>query len=231
MKIYPFIEGDTFATFRNLIKKVIQEIQSLDNEYVMKVSKTELEDYYVNKVTIRPLIFHTDQYYIENQAGTKINLSHDFRRTMFPSRHAITQGTLLDIAIPYEVDSLLWRIQPSTFNLHDYPLIDVRDDSIVLSVSFPDNSADPERLKSEINRHVQSLVDAVQNLNRDVKKHNSSAPLTVKSALQQKRKLAESTIGAVVSLGIPIKHLDKPLAFTIPTKRRKLPAMQPEIPT
>jgi len=62
MKIYPFSDEDTFTTFRNLVEKVKQDIQSLDNEYILKASQTELEDYYVNKVVIRSLILHTGQY-------------------------------------------------------------------------------------------------------------------------------------------------------------------------
>lgn len=231
MKIRPFREGDTFTTFRNLIEKVTQEIRSLDNEYILKASQTELDDYYVDKVTIRPLIFHTEQYYIENQTGTQIDVSHDFRRAVFPGERAIIQGTRLDIAIPYEGDSMLWRIGPSTFSLSGYPEIEVRDDSIILSINFPDDSANPERLKSEIDRHIGSLADAVQNLNRDVENHNRSAPQTVKSAIQRKRQLAESATGAIVALGIPMKRRDKPLTFAVPTKRRGSPAKRPKVPT
>ena len=42
MKIYPFRDGDTFAAFRNEIEKVTKEIQSLENDYVLKASQAEL---------------------------------------------------------------------------------------------------------------------------------------------------------------------------------------------
>ncbi len=117
MKIYPFSDGDTFARFRNLIEQVTKEIQSLDNEYVLNASLTELEDYYISKVIIEPLVLHDDQYYIENQTGTQIDVSHDFRQTVIHEERAIVQGTRLDIAIPYEGDPILWKIRPSTFSL------------------------------------------------------------------------------------------------------------------
>ncbi len=231
MKIYPFNDGDTFATFRNLIEKASEEIRSLDNEYVLKASQAELEDYYIDKVTIRPLVLHDDQYYIENQTGTQIDVSHDFRRGVFPGERAIVRGTRLDIAIPYEGDSWLWRIQPSTFSLSGYPEIEVRDDVIVFSIQFPDDSVDHNRLKSEIDRQVHSLADAVQNLKRDVENHNNSAPQTIKSAIQRKRQLAESTVGAIAALGIPVKRRDKPLTFTVPTRRRESPVRRPKVST
>ncbi len=154
MKIYPFSDGNTFSTFRNLVDTVSQKIRSLDNEYVLKASQIELENYFIDKVTVRPLILHTDQYYIENNQGTKIDVSHDFLRAVLPGERAIVQGTRLDIAIPYEGDPTLWRIRPSIFSLGGYPEIEVKGDVIILSIQFPDDSADAKTLKSEIHRHV-----------------------------------------------------------------------------
>ncbi len=232
MKIYPFSESDTFNVFRNVVEKVTREIQSLENDYVLKASQAELEDYYVEHVLIRPLILHTDQYYIENQAGTKVDVSHDFfRRVAFRGERAIVQGTRLDIAIPYEGDAGLWRIRASTFSVGGYPEIEVRDNEIILTVTFPDDSIDPERMKADIDRQIRSLSDAVNYLRNDVESHNKSAPGTVKSAIYRKRQLAESAVGAVAKLGIPIKRRDEPLTYTVPTKRRISPVSRPKVAT
>jgi hypothetical protein len=231
MKISPFTDGDAFATFRNLVENVTREIQSLENEYVLKDSQAELEDYYLAKVIIQPLLLHSEQYHIENQTGAQIDVSDDFRRAVFPGERAIVRGTRLDIAIPYEGDAGLWRIRPSTFSLSGHPDLEVRDEAIVFSVSFPDDSADPVRLKSEIDRSLRSFVDAVQSLNRDIDNHNRSAPETVRSALQRKRQQAESTTGAVAALGIPIKRHAQPLTFTAPMQRRASPVRRPSVPT
>lgn len=45
----PFSNEDTFATFRNIVDSVINEIMSLDNEYVLKASEVELEKYFIRK--------------------------------------------------------------------------------------------------------------------------------------------------------------------------------------
>jgi len=231
MKIYPFNDGDTFATFSNIIEKVTKEIQSLENEYVLKASQTELENYYVERVLIHPLVLHADQYYIEDQKGTKIDVSRDIRRAVFRGERAEVQGTQMDIAIPYEGDPPLWRIRASTYTLGGHPHIEVRDNEIVFTVSFPDDSSDPNHLKSEIDSYIRSLANSIQNLTRDVENHNKSAPAAVRSAIQRKRQLAESTIGAVAALGIPIKRRGEPLTFTVPTKRRPSPLTRPRVTT
>lgn len=222
MKIYPFRDGDTFATFRNIVEKTIDEIRGLDNQYVLKSSITELEAYYVNKVMVEPLVLYSDQYYIENQSSTQINVSHDHNRLISRGETAFVKGTRLDIAIPYTGDELLWKIRASSFSLSGYPEIDVRRDIIMLYISFPDDTASTSNLKSKIDADVRRLEEAVQNLKRDVDGHNSSAPQSIRNALQKKRQLAESATGVVAGLGIPIKRRDEPLAFVAPIKRKEI---------
>lgn len=227
MRTRPFREGDTSATFRALLENTVREIDSLENEYVLKASPTELEDYYVSKVTVTPLSLDADNHYIEGQKGTQLDVSHHFDRVVFPGERAIVKGTTLHIAIPYSGDPNLWRIRPSTFSLSGYPELEIRDDVVVFTCTFPDDSANPERLKAEIQNNIRSLADVVANLRRDVDNHNRTAPQTIRSALAQKRAKAQSAVGAVAALGIPIKQRSQPLTFTVPTKRRESPVKRP----
>lgn len=227
----PFRDGDTFATFRDIIKAVTNEIKALDNEYILKASETELEDYYTEKAFIEPLVLHSEQRYIENQSGTQIDVSHDVSRGVFPGERAVVRGTKIDIAIPYEGNAMLWQIQPSTYSMSGYPEIELKNGKILLSISFPDDSANPEQLKSNIERNIKSLEGAVGCLKNDVIKHNQSIQTTIKQAIKRKKELAKSTTGAVAALGIPIKRAGISPTFTIPTKRRTKPIKKPTVET
>ncbi len=229
--MYPFREGDTFATFRNIIDSVVNEIMSLENGYILKASETELEEFYTEKALIDPLVLHSDQQYIKNQSGTQIDVSHDFRRAVFPGERAVVRGTRIDIAIPFEGDPMLWRVRASTWSSGGYPEIDVKNGEIIFSVSFPDDSANPEQLKSDISRSIKSLEDAVGYLKNDVANHNNDVLNTVKQALNRKRELAQATTGAVAALGIPVKRVDSSPTFTIPAKRRTRPTNRPSVET
>lgn len=227
----PFRDGDTFSTFQNIVEKVVAEINSVSNEYVLKASPTELEQYYIEKVLIAPLVLHSDDRYIKNQTGTQIDVSHEFMRAVFPGERAIVNGTKIDIAIPFEGDPVLWRVRPSTFSLSGYPDLEIRNSEVVFSVSFPDDSAEPDRLRSDIERSINALVDAVGNLKRNIDNHNNSAPNAIRQALDRKRELAKSAIGAVAALGIPMKRVGTEPTFTIPTKRRERPVKRPTVLT
>lgn len=229
--MHPFTNGDTFTTFRNLIDSVVSEINSLDNSYVLKASQSELEEHFVDKVLIEPLVLHVENRYIKNQSGTKIDISRDFRRGLFPDERITVQGTKIDIAIPFEGNSDLWKIRASTFSLSGYPEVEVRNNEIIFSISFPDDSAESNNLLAEIDRNTKSLSEAVAYLKNDVTNHNNSAPNTIRQALTRKQTLAQSTTGAIAALGIPIKRVGAEPTFTIPTKRRTKPSTLPQVVT
>ncbi len=229
--MHPSREGNTFTKFKNVVETVIREIDSLDNEYVLKASPTELEQYFTEKVLIKPLVLHEDKQYIKDQTGTQIDVSHDFNRVVFPGERAIIKGTRVDIAIPFEGDPGLWSIQASTSSMRSYPEIEIRNNEVVFSVSFPDDSPEPDRLRSDIQKRIKSLVDAVAYLKRDVDNHNSSAPTRIREALSRKTSRAQSAVEAVAALGILIKKKDTEPTFAIPAKRRESPAKRPAVTT
>lgn len=230
MRIRPFRDGDAYATFQNLRDSTVREIDGLDNQYVLKASPTELEQYYVDKVSVTPLSLDAAGYYIESQETTQIDVTGDFRRETFgPGPHYI-KGTALAVAVPYTGDPQLWRLRASTYSLSGYPELEVRDDVVVFSCRFPDDSPEPERLKTEIDRTVQSLKEAVGHLASNVDNHNREAAGAVKAALQRKLQKAQQAVSVVAKLGIPIRPRSQPQTFAIPARRRESPVRRPSVP-
>jgi hypothetical protein len=169
-------------------------------------------------------------YYIESHEGTQIDVTGDIRRATFgPGPHYI-KGTALGVAVPYSGDPQLWRLRASTYSLSGYPELEVRDDVVVFSCRFPDDSPEPERLKSEIARTVQSLKEAVVHLGSNIESHNREAAGVIKAALQRKLQKAQTAVNAVAGLGIPIRQRSQPQTFAIPARRRESPVRRPTVP-
>ena len=230
MRIHPFHDGDAHTTFQNLRDKTVSEIEGLDNDYVLKASPTELEQYFLSNVTVTPLSLDATAYYIESQDGTQIDVTGDFRRATFgPGPHYV-KGTVLGIAVPYAGDPQLWRLRASTYSLSGYPELEVRDDVVVFLCSFPDDSPEPERLKTKIARTVQSLKEAVEHLASNVESHNQEAARVVKAALERKVQKAIAAVSAVQSLNIPIRKLSEAQTYGIPARRRQSPVRRPAVP-
>jgi hypothetical protein len=220
--MHPFRDGDSHSSFRRLLESTQQEIALLENDYVLKASSTELEEYFLGKVTINPLVMDIDGKYIAKERLTAIPIN-DFGRRIEVS------GTALDIAIPYRGDKALWQVRPSTFSLSGYPEIDVRDHMIVLTYIFREGSS-AESISAEIERRVRSLSEAVDSLARDVEIHNRSAADDIKKTLERKRASAANAVSTVAALGIPFKRRTEPLTYALPTKRRPSPISRPEVP-
>jgi hypothetical protein len=225
--VNPFRDGDTSATFRAAIEKIVAEIKALDNEYVLKASPTEIEQYYLSQVQIQPLVLHVDKLYVDNHEGVDIDVTGDIRRGVFRGERAVVRGTRLTVVIPFEGDPGLWRLRASTFSMSGYPEITIRDGTITFSIEFTDDTANADQIRQRIDRGTQSLAEGVGYLKNDVENHNRNAPEQVRQALERKRKLAESTSGVLSNLGLPIRHKGEPPAFAVPVKRRESPVRPP----
>ena len=231
MRIHPFRDGDVHRTFRRIAQKTIREIDGLESDYVLKASLAELEEHYASKVRITPLSLSTQQYYIDTQEGTQIDVSHDIRYGGLGDERITVKGTVLHIAVPFTGDPDLWRIRPSTFSISGYPELEIREGIVVFSCRFLDDSPEPERLKNEIERAVKSLGDAVATLASDVAQHNRGATQQVREAIDRKLTKAKAAVDAVASLGIPIRQKAAPETFVVPTRKRKSPVSRPLVPT
>lgn len=231
MRIHPFHDADAWATLRNLLETTIREIDGLENDYVLKASPTELEHFFLEKVLLTPLSLDAGAYYIESQKGTQVDVTGDIRRATFGTGPHYIKGTALGVAVPYAGDPQLWRLRASTSSLSGYPELEVRDDVVVFSYEFADDSPEPERMKSEIARKVQFLKEAVGHLAENVETHNREATGAIKAALQRKLQKAQTAVGAVAALGIPIRQRSQPETFSIPVRRREPPVKRPAVPT
>jgi len=231
MATYPFNGGDVHTAFENVVRNILAEIDGLDSQYVLKASSTELENHFVEKAMVQPLKLHVDQQYIESQRTIQVDVSHDFRRAVFPGEQAHVPGTQLKIAIPYEGQEELWKIRPSTYSLGGYPEIDIYRDRVVITMSFDDDTADRQHVKNEIERSIESLSNAVSNQRRDVERHNKAVPDKIKARLNAKRDKSSAAVGVVTGLGIPLKRRDEAATYAAPvTRRPQVSRPKPSVP-
>jgi hypothetical protein len=217
----PFSDTDSHSAFRSYLQATLDEIGALETEYVLKASLTELEQFFVSKALIEPLVLHADQRYIENQSHITWERS-DYGQTIKVS------GTEVWIGIPYE-GSKLWGVRPSVYG-STYPEIDIGPSAVFLSHRMEDGDSNAaQRMKSAIDGAIASLVRAVGHLASDVEQHNRTAAEEVRKALGRKREQAAATLHAIAALEIPIKKRDEPLKYTIPTRRKPTPVARPQV--
>lgn len=227
-RITPFSEGDTFSTFQMHIKNIITEIKSHDNDYVLNASPTELEQYYIDKALIKPLILYDDKLHGIDKSAVDIKVTNGFSLATHRESYTV-RGTRIDLAVPFEGNPILWRIRASTFSLGGYPDIAVEPGIIIFSVSFSDHAADTAAIQSEINKHISALKGAIAYLNKDVEAHNATAPEKIRAEVHRKIELARKSTGAIAALGIPMVRSDSEPTFKVPLVQRERPVIPPTV--
>ena len=191
---------------------------------------TELEGHFISKGEVDPLVL-SSEYYISDKRGVKIDVTHDFNRAAMPGQRLEVQGTRLKISVPYEGDGDLWRLRPSTTSISGYPEIAVDDQTVTLTVEFPDDSPRPDDLRRRIERDVQALADAVASQRREIGIHNERLRTAVPRALEARINKAAQALGAIEALGIPMKRAEEAPIYVLPSTRRKTPTVLPPVET
>jgi hypothetical protein len=227
----PFSEHALSDVLRAHLDATLKEIKALDSDYVLKAAPTELEQHFISKGNLEPLILRIEDQHIVERSGVDIDVSHDFARGVLPGERAVVRGTRLRIAVPFEGDREFWRFRPSSVSLSGYPDITISEGQITLSFSFPDDSADAQALKARIDSDIKRLAAAVGWVHNDVTQFNSSYPAQIRNALESRLATARETTDTVAALGIPMKRTSAPPAYSVPTTRKPSPRSLPKVPT
>jgi hypothetical protein len=83
MPITAFSEGYGPSVFKNHPETLVKEIRGLENSYVLRASPTELEQFYLGKALIDPIILRIDECHVELQKSIKIDARYDRNRVFF----------------------------------------------------------------------------------------------------------------------------------------------------
>jgi len=221
----PFRNGDSFTTFRAHMQKILSEINSLDNDYVMSSSKVELEEHYISRARIEELELDVEGRYLDNKQSVQITTYDHFDRRPFK-----VPGTEIELHIPYIGDKGLFDIRASTYSLSGYPDITVNDREVIMKVSYQDSNADGEKVKRSMESDLKSIADAVKNLNSDVKGHNNNVESLIRTAVDGKIEKAKKSVGVLEFLDVPIKRKSTPDSYVIDVKRKVKTSRTPAKP-
>lgn len=227
----PFSKASTYDYFRQRDSDLVNEIESLENEYVLKASASELEDYFLSKYLLEPLTLAPDGYYMDKPRSVDMAVHSDFGFDFPNPRQRFAKGTQLSISVPYTGSRALWDLQPSAFTLHPYPELTVGDAEVTFYSTFRDDQANPQKIKQQIDSNISMLIEAAAQIHNDVIGHNRNVENSVRTVLAGKIVKAKTANGAISALDIPMKPRDRPMTYVAPDVRRKPPVSRPAAAT
>ncbi|MCH8807302.1 MAG: hypothetical protein IH986_14630 [Planctomycetes bacterium] len=212
-----FVQGDLAATLGNSKAKAVEEVASLDRNYLLKVSEQDLIDSLTAKYQVQPIELERES--IVADGPRDVDITHRGEMAFEYDQEEVTiRGTALTIIVPFHGDPMLLRLRPSTFNFNPPRGRIIGQE---LHLEFRGQDLKGEQLKREYERVLADVEQYVSWQRGTVDAHNQSMRATITQAVTQRKAKLKKDMDLVASLGIPVRRREIPDTFVAPQVRRK----------
>jgi len=208
-------------------KKIIEEINGFDKNYILNTSIEDLRDYLESKHHINPLVLQKDKIYIKSNGDVDIDVSRDpIRDIRDRSKPFYVKGSFFEYAIPFEGDKGLFLCGLSAYILSP-PRAYINDKEII--IIYKELNPDINRIKANFERHVfeiesylVKMLEVIEEFNKELRQRAKQQIETLKAKILKDKNIVES-------LGYPIKQISNmPTTFAIPVIKRKIVIQKPK---
>lgn len=188
MADYLFSNAILSDVLENQKQEMKNEIQELDQDYLLNVSETDLCAHLIDKYGIEPPALRRQDIYVQHHGETNVDVREDFRRAVYDrSRPSYVKGTLVTIAVPFDGEAGCFQLRANTFSLNP-PRGKVSGQEILLTYAGADLTA--EQLKQTYERDVSHIESSLQATRGQLRAFNDDLPRLVQEAVSsRKRKL------------------------------------------
>ncbi|WP_289127812.1 hypothetical protein [uncultured Clostridium sp.] len=234
MKLFNRISIFDFISIKN--KDVKNEIERLTNEEICSSTLEDLEEYFYDRFKIDLIEIERDINYILYDAQeTKMKqYNHWYRSGGYgEQQYYIVDAYKIVYKIPFEGDSDLLYITPSTYTLTSYEVdnviapTDEKEGQIIFSQTYERSVIDSkenmiEFITKEFNSKLSAYFNAIDNVNSDItNKYNSYLKGEVRKHLEIRLQKAENYLSLREKLNIPLE-LNKNAPNTRPIRLKKV---------
>lgn len=205
------------------------EVDSLDVDYLLKVSEADLQEYLVAEHTLEAPQLMDDEIYQHEPRDVEVEVHSRLHDVYNRGRPARVKGTAITISIPFEGNADLLMLQPSTFN-YNPPQGRIVGKEIRLTYELPHQDA--AGLRKSYEQDLGKIREYVGWVQRDVSSFNESLSKTAQQAIARRKQKILGDQSMSAALGIPIKRRkDAPKTYTVPDVRRKSAVQRPKAET
>lgn len=215
-----FSKIEWFAVQDHQKKQLTDEVNKIDGNRLLNTSPDDLCDYLEDKyrVNVPSLI---EEEIVADQNETQIDVNNDFLRAITNrSQPFYITGTEVKITVPFEGDSEVFNIQPTSFTLNP-PIADIHGSNLIIRVQGTDLKA--EEVRKEIDKTLSEIKNYLNTLNVNAQGLNEQLRGIARGAIDRRREKLLSNQSLVASLGFPLKsRQDSQTTYITPEVRRKI---------
>jgi hypothetical protein len=227
-----FADYDFQQHCQNRANAMKTEIYETPTDYLLNVGHEQYVEYLVNKYALEPVRFAFLDKTVEPGEA-------DVPAENFPPMSIVERGhryrkPVYQYYLPYAGDQQLLRAVPNP-NTPVSCVVDIGEDSV--SFTIVDFYGNPERIKMDAHRIVESIKLQSESLNKNIDEYNGALWDRARDWFQQRRLELEKQQKVTTALGVPIRRRrNPPETFAVPVVRKQievkpkatLPSFQPE---
>jgi hypothetical protein len=111
-----FSKIDMFSVIEHQKQQASKRVQAVDSNQLLTATEDEIVEQIVNEFRIEVPVMQDDKIYVCEHGETNVDVSRDPNRFIRDrSRSFYVNGTKTVIALPFEGDAELFKVQPNTY--------------------------------------------------------------------------------------------------------------------
>jgi hypothetical protein len=220
-----FSNFDLTTALENQILEARKIVDSCEEDYLLGVSVEEYTAHLVSKFKIEAP--RLGEPHMLQPREVDIDVS---RNPLYGGRAgtSFAKGYQVEIRVPFEGDSTLFRARPSTFTA-SAPLACVQHDCISFVFSAP-GELNGETVKAHYERELMEVREYLARVEGQCSGFNSLLPGRVRAFVTGRKSRLLANRKAAENIGLPLIHRDDaPQTYTVPTIKRKPEIQRPVV--
>lgn len=228
-----FFKGDdTKVYISNSARHLKDEVDKISDSNILTCDIQEWVDYLTEKYEIVPIILFEENI-IQSLSETKVKKYSSFsRHTSYEKEYYEIDGYRITFTIPYDGDSNLFYLQPSSRILTSFRVADFntphREKCGNFSLSFEYTKQELQDKGQEMQKYVRTQFEnefknyrtMIEYINAEITSFNCQLPEFAKKCLEERKEKAASFAMVSQMLEIPLnRNVDSPNSVPIGIKK------------
>jgi hypothetical protein len=203
---YLFAQVDMFSVIEHQKQQAAKKVQQIDSAHLQRTIEDELVSQIVKEYRLDVPVIKDDKIYVADHGEAQVDVSRDFNRAIFDrSRPFYVQGTKMTIAIPFEGDAELFKVQPNSYTT-TRPAGEIVGSEIRLTYTQAEPNS--EAIKNAYMKTVQEVKQYLEWQRSSADEFNSQLESLVRQRISERKQKLAAGAGMIESLGLPAKMQD-----------------------
>jgi hypothetical protein len=186
-----------YSVIEHQKEQAAKRVQEIDSGRLQRANEDELTAQIISEYRINVPVIQDEKIYVADHGEAQVDVSRDFNRHIIDrSSPFYVTGTKATIAIPFEGDCELFKVQPNTFTT-THPVGKVVGNEIHLT--YTQANPDSEAIKRQYTKTVQQIKQYLDWQRSSAEEFNGQLESLVRERISARKKTLSAAAGMIES--------------------------------